>query len=632
VTASADRVASRIDVVRALLRTRTALLADVDLDPHAPERLLVRSDLSGTMQLFELAEGDLLELTALPEPVGTAHYIPGRRQAVLAIDEGGNERHQLYLLDLDEAARSTVASFDRLDPMTSDSRFGHHFAGVSPNGRTVAYVSNRANGVDFDLWVCDLASGVHRLSYASGAYCQPGSGFSPDGRFVSVLRPGDRPLDVDLVLVDVSNGEVTVPLAHVEEAALVGPPAWLDSSSFYASSNIGRDFSAIVRHDLAAGTTTRLAGTGERFDADVITSEDGGSIVVIENRDGTSAMRRYDPDGRSAETVVPVLEPGVAQFFFFSAPIRSTDGLRLYYTLTTPRLGGDVFCYELASGQTRRLTHSPAELEPEALIAPELGNATSFDREQVPLFLFRPPSGESRPPVVVVVHGGPESQAVQLFDPVIQALLAVGYGVVVPNVRGSTGYGKRYASLDDTTKRLDSVRDLEAVHSALEPAGFDASRAVLWGGSYGGYMVLAGLAFQPELWVAGVDIVGVSNLVTFLENTSAYRRAQREREYGSLERDREFLTEASPLTHVDAIRSPLFVIHGANDPRVPVSEAEQLVESLRRRGVPCTLRVYDDEGHGLVRLDNRLDAYTRAIGFLAETVGTAPGSFEGGRR
>jgi dipeptidyl aminopeptidase/acylaminoacyl peptidase len=192
--------------------------------------------------------------------------------------------------------------------------------------------------------------------------------------------------------------------------------------------------------------------------------------------------------------------------------------------------------------------------------------------------------------------------------------------VVVPNVRGSTGYGKRYASLDDTTRRLDSVRDLQSIHRALESLGFDSGRAALWGGSYGGYMTLAGLAFQPELWAAGIDIVGISNLVTFLEHTSEYRRAHREREYGSLTDHREFLTEASPLTHVEAIRAPLFVIHGRNDPRVPLGEAEQLVASLETRGVRCELRIYDDEGHGLARLPNQLDAYPRAIDFLDEVL------------
>ncbi len=597
------------------------MLSDIDRGPGVPERLLVRSDLGGTMQLYEIVSGELVGLTALSEPVRTAQYVPGRRQAVVAIDEGGNERHQLYLVDLDEAAGSAVTSFERLDPLTSDRRFGHHVAGVSPDGGLVAYVSNRGDGVDFDLWVCDLASREHRCCYAGGAWCQPASGFSPDGRFVSVLRPGDRPLDFDLVLVDVRSGEAKLPLEHPEEAALVGPPAWVSSSSFYASSNVGRDFSAIVHHDLATGTTRTVAGTGERFDADVVASADGRTLVVIENRDGTSAMQRYDPKRDALGSIVALQEPGVTHFFFFPAPILSEDGSRLYYSLTTPRIGGDVFAHDFASGDTRRLTHSPAEIEPQALVSAELGEITSFDGERIPFFAFRPRSPEPRPPVVVAVHGGPEAQAVLLFDPVVQALVASGYGVVVPNVRGSTGYGKRYASLDDITRRLDSVRDLEAVHGALEAAGFDPDRAILWGGSYGGYMVLAGLAFQPKLWAAGVDIVGISNLVTFLENTSDYRRAHREREYGSLTSDREFLTQASPLTHVDAIRSPLFVIHGRNDPRVPVGEAEQLLENLRTRGVACTLCVYEDEGHGLARLDNRLDAYPRAIEFLDDVLG-----------
>lgn len=610
---------SSADVVRALLRTRTALLEDVDSGPAG--RVLVRSDLTGTMQLYELLDGELRNLTALPEPIGAASYVPDSRTAVLAIDRGGDERHQLYLLELDAAASPPVPNLEALDPLTADPRFGHHLAGVDPDGRWIAYLSNRANGVDFDLWICDLATREHHLRYESGAYCQAGSGTSPDGRLVSVLRPGLRPLDFDLVLVDVQTGEAHTPLAHPDEAALIGPPAWVGSSAFYASSNVGRDFSAIVRHDLSTGETTRLADTGERFDADVVASRDGRTLVVIENRGGTNAMRRYDAASGRPGADIPLLEPGIVQYFsFFSPPILSDDGRRLYYTLMTPRLGGDVFVHDLAAGETQRLTHSPAELEPEELVSAERGEATSFDGETIPFFVFRPASDEPRPPVIVDVHGGPEAQAMLAFQPVVQALAAVGYGVVVPNVRGSTGYGKRYASLDDTTRRLDSVRDLEAVHGALAAAGFDPEHAAVWGGSYGGYMVLSALAFQPELWAAGVDIVGVSNLVTFLENTSEYRRAFREHEYGSLEHNREFLTEASPLTHAGAIRAPLFVIHGRNDPRVPVSEAEQLAELLARRGVRCELLIYEDEGHGLARLENQLDAYPRAISFLDEVL------------
>jgi dipeptidyl aminopeptidase/acylaminoacyl peptidase len=217
---------------------------------------------------------------------------------------------------------------------------------------------------------------------------------------------------------------------------------------------------------------------------------------------------------------------------------------------------------------------------------------------------------------VLHIHGGPEGEAQQLFSAIIQALALSGVDVLVPNVRGSAGYGKRWYSLDDVELRLDSVADLAAIHAWLPEAGLDPTRSVLWGGSYGGYMVLAGVTMQPDLWAGGVDIVGISSLITFLENTSGYRRAYREREYGWLDKDREFLAKASPITHLDDLRAPLFVIHGANDPRVPLSEAEQIKAALDERGIECELKVYADEGHGLAKRANRMDAYPAAFDFL----------------
>jgi dipeptidyl aminopeptidase/acylaminoacyl peptidase len=613
-------VSDRSDRVRALLSTRRTLHADLERGADAGERLLALADRSGTAQLHELAGGELVTLTALPEPVAAAHHVPGTRTAVIATDVGGNERHGLFLIDLDRAAARPVTAVDELRALAADPRYGHQAAGVSPDGRTLAYLSNRGDGVDFDLWLCDLATGESRRLYAGGAYCRAGSGFSPGGRFVSVLRPGRRPLDDDLVLVDVRTGEATIPLPHPGEAAQVGAPAWSSDEVFHVASNVGREFAAIVRHDLGSGETTTVPGTGEGCDAEVVAAGPEG-IVVVENRDGASVMWWLDTtSGMRRELALP--EPGVALTWYLAPPMVTDDGARLYFTLTTPRLAGDIHRLELgAPGPARRLTHSPAGVGPEELPAPELAAVASFDGERIPLFVLRPAPGEGPPPVVVSVHGGPEAQARRGFDPEVQALVAAGYAVVVPNVRGSTGYGRRYAALDDTTRRLDSVADLRAIHEGLADLGLDPGRAVLWGGSYGGYMVLAGLAFQPELWAAGVDIVGISNLVTFLENTSDYRRAHRELEYGSLARDRAFLTEASPLTHVDAIRAPLFVIHGRNDPRVPLGETEQLADSLARRGVRCELRIYDDEGHGLARLDNQLDAYPAAIAFLDEVLG-----------
>ena len=604
------------ELVRALINARTSVVADVEPGATASERVLVLRNLVGTMQLYELSGDAIVALTELSEPVGSARYVPGARLAVLGVDAGGNERRQLYLLDLDAAGRAPVRDLAELTPLTDASRFVHYLAGLSPDGELIAYLSNRSNGVDFDLWTCDLAGGQARLRWASGAWCQPGSGFSPGGRWLSLIRPGARPLDDDLVLVDLDGDVSTTPLPHPGRAALVSAPAWLGEERFLATSNADGDMLAIQLHDLAGDRTTPIPGSPPPADCHVISSLDGRAALVAENRDGATVMRRLDPGTGALGAELATAEPGIV-----AGAALTADGARLYYTLSGPRIPGDVFVADVADGTTRRLTESPTEVAPDALVEPDLATAASFDGERVPLFVYRPRDAGPRPPVVVHVHGGPESQAVRSFNPIVQALVAAGFAVVVPNVRGSTGYGRRWAALDDTVKRLDSVRDLAAVHGALGQLGFDPGRAALWGGSYGGYMVLAGLAFQPELWAAGVDIVGISNLVSFLENTAPYRRAHRELEYGSLEHDRAFLAAASPLTRADQIRAPLFVIHGRNDPRVPVGEAEQIARSLRDRGVRCELVIYEDEGHGLARLGNRLDAYPRAIAFLEDVLG-----------
>jgi dipeptidyl aminopeptidase/acylaminoacyl peptidase len=600
------------ELLHALLETRSAMLVDVSTDIDGRDRLLIRSDLTGTMQLYELGNNDTLRpVTDLPEPVGSAAYVRGGGFAVVEVDTGGDERYQLNLVGL----KGEPAGRGDLTALTNDPRFGHLLAGVSPDGTLVAYLSNRATGVDFDLWVCDVTSGEHRRLYAGGAWCQPASGFSPDGRWVSVLQPGPRPLDTELLLVEVATAKVQPILAHPDEAAEVGPPVWWDATSVFVSSNVGCDRAVVVRVDLTTGQSTQQITDGD-WDAAPVAAVPGIVLAVVENRNGASRLSLVDPGSQSEPVEVPLIEPGVVSSYAIPAPRLSPDGSRLYYTLSTPQRAGDVWSFERSSGETRRLTTSPTSAEPERLVSASVAEVESFDGELVPLHLYRPTNESASPSVVIVIHGGPESQATMSFNPIVQALAAAGYAVVVPNVRGSTGYGKRYASLDDTTRRLDSVRDLAAIHGWLASAGLDSKRAALWGGSYGGYMVLAGLAFQPALWAAGVDIVGISDLVTFLENTSEYRRAHREREYGSLATDREFLASASPLRHADDMRAPLFMIHGRNDPRVPVGETEQLAIRLQERGVDCQLVVYDNEGHGLARLPNRLDAYPKALAFL----------------
>lgn len=616
-TASGAAAASPLT---ALLESRSAAALDVD----DSGRVLVRSDLTGSGQLYECTPGaGLRALTDFTDTVNGC-YRPGHRQAVVAIDSGGDERHQLYLLDLDDPPG---AQRDRLTPVVVEPAWGHTPAGVSPDGARLAYVSNRRNGVDFDVWLVELDTGRQTCLYDGGGWCHPASGFSPDGRWLSVLRPGGYPLDADLLLFDVTAPQPRpprLPLPHPGTAALVGPPAWIGPDTFLVATDVGREFAAVVRHDLNEQTTVPVACA--EADLAVWASRDGQTALVARNDGGASSAALYEvsPWRRLAELALPSPEPVMAFSHTLPDPVLAPDGSAVTLTVTSPRLPGDVWRFA-RSGEGQRLTLSPTGVELDVLPVPERHLVTSFDATQVPVLVYRPAGGapQALAPVVVNVHGGPEAQAQPVFNPVVAGLVAAGFTVVTPNVRGSTGYGRSYAAADDTTRRLDSVADLAALHDWLPSAGLDPARAALWGGSYGGYMVLAGVAFQPGRWAAGVDIVGISDLVTFLENTSPYRRRHREREYGSLDTDREFLARASPLRRAGDITAPLFVIHGANDPRVPLSEAEQLVAQLTSRGVSCELQVFRDEGHGLARLANRLVAYPAAVAFLQATLGVA---------
>jgi dipeptidyl aminopeptidase/acylaminoacyl peptidase len=575
------------------------------------QRILVSSNLTGTEQLYRVGVGGgpPEALTAEPERVN-GMYLPGRDDLLVSIDAGGNERHQLYLLaDAPGAA---------LRPLVVEDEFIHWPGGASHDGRLVAYASNRRNGVDFDVYVRpvdqegDSTGGGDRCLFASGGWCQP-AGFSPDGRWLAVLRLTERNGDNDLYLVDLTGPPGPESVRHVsrhDDEATFGAPAWLgDSSGFYFATDTGRDVTALARYDLARGGFEYVL---ERpFGLSCAIDRSGRRLLLTTNEDGYTRAELLDPTTLASLGEVPLPGRGIAGFVF------SGDGDRLAYQFTSATEPGDVWSYEIATGTTTRLTTSPRDVPPAELVEPELGRYRSFDGEEVPVFLYRPPGASGPAPVIVWVHGGPEAQFQPGFNPIVQYLVSQGYAVAAPNVRGSTGYGKRWHHLDDVRRRLDSVADVGSLQDWLAAdAGLDASRAALVGASYGGYMVMAGLTLQPERWAAGVTIVGISSLVTFLENTSPWRRAFREREYGSLADDRDFLLQASPLTHLDHLRAPLFIIHGENDPRVPVTEARQLHAALSARGIPVELVVYPDEGHGLAKLANRLDAWPRAVSFL----------------
>ena len=569
-------------------------------------KVLVQSNLPGTAQLYRAPRtgGELRQITSYDEPT-SGGYLPTADELLILKDEGGNERLQIYRVRDDGSDLRNIAY---------DPEHIHRVGGVTRDGRTLAITSNRRNGIDFDVYVHDLETGEERLVFDMGGWCEAG-GFSPDGRFLSVSRLTDRSFDNDVYLIDLANDDVLHVCPHEEEAYL-STPAWgADGSHFFFSTDMERDFIALARYDLGSQHWERVI---ER-DWDVSCRIDwpGRHLLVSTNEEGYTRLDLHDAHTLERIREIPLPHRGTATGAF------SRDGHYIALTFVSSTEQGDVWIHETETADVRRLTNSPSPVPTDVFVEPELHRFSSFDGESVPLFLFRPRDVSGDAPVVVFIHGGPESQYTPVFNAVIQYFVHRGYAVVAPNVRGSTGYGKRYHHLDDKRKRLDSVRDLEALYGWLSStAGLDANRAALVGGSYGGYMVLAGLTFQPQLWAAGVDIVGISSFVTFLENTAAWRRRFREREYGSLDEDREFLIEASPLTHIDRLRAPLLIIHGTNDPRVPLIEAEQIHAALKAKGVETELLAYPDEGHGLAKLKNRLDAYPKAADFLDRVLRT----------
>ena len=590
--------------LRALLEMRQAWPLGFAPDGAS---LLIASDVPGTRQLHRLsvAGGELEQLTFFSEPVDGLVLPDGR--ILLVTDEGGNERGQLYLLDPEPHAEP--------EPLVVDPRFIHATPRVSRDGALLAYATNRRNGVDFDVVARRLESGEERV-FELGGWLGVLS-ISPDGRWIAVDRIGEAAGDSDVFLLDSESGEVVHATPH-EGSAEFGAPAWLPgSSAFLAATSAGRDTLALGRYELATREWQLVHEAP--WDLECAIDAAGATLLVGANEDGYSRLELRDPETLELRREVPLPEPGVAEHAVFSP-----DGTLLAFSFSSVREPHDVHLHECSTGVTRPLTTSPRDLDAARHVTPTLHRVESFDGETVPVFLFEP-EGEGPFPVVVTVHGGPESQwrpwYSQGFGAFTQFLVARGYAVAAPNVRGSSGYGKRFEHLDDVALRLDSVRDLAEVHAWLSARPeIDGSRAVVYGRSYGGYMVLAALAFQPELWAAGIEFVGISNLETFLENTSEYRRGAREREYGSLATDRELLRGASPASRVDAIRAPLFIEHGRNDPRVPVSESEALHRALRERGVRCELVIYEDEGHTIEKLGNRVDAFERAVAFLEDVL------------
>jgi dipeptidyl aminopeptidase/acylaminoacyl peptidase len=302
----------------------------------------------------------------------------------------------------------------------------------------------------------------------------------------------------------------------------------------------------------------------------------------------------------------------------------SKDGKFLAITITSSNKPYDIWILDIESDFCWRATNSDtAGIERDSFADSSLNHFESFDGLRVPYFKHVPKGEKPEKgwPAILTIHGGPEAQFVPYFSPIIQFYLSIGFSVIAPNIRGSAGYGRKYLDLDNKEKRLDSIMDIKylALHLKNDPE-INGEKLIISGGSYGGFAVLSAMTEHPEIWAAGIDIVGISNFVTFLQNTAPWRRKLRESEYGSLEEDKEMLKSISPIHKVENISSPLFIIHGDNDERVPLSEAIQIHKILKEKGLAVELLRFDDEGHGITKLENKIIAYSRIAEWLKEVV------------
>jgi dipeptidyl aminopeptidase/acylaminoacyl peptidase len=566
-----------------------------------------------------LAGGERIQITPGPQRAGFKAWSPVDPNLIIfGRDEGGDENWQLL---------STSPRGGTPGALIEDAGVQHNWGGYSFDGRLIAYASNARDRQFFDVYTTSSrssappSSGAHRVFQANG-----------DNRPVAWSHDGSKLLvsirtsnfNNDLLLVDVHSDTYLGRLltdhtgdADYESCAFSG-----DDAKLYCVSDAGgREHRGRAVIDLATGALTFFA-TDETYDIDsLVLSRDGARMAYVVNRGGYGelVLRDTDTDHLIATASLPPGVPGALEF--------STKGDRLVFDFSGPTHPPAIWEWRIPAGVGAKPIPPPRQVTVPALggiaqstfVEPTLVKFPSFDGLTIPAWFYKP-AGTSGPlPVIVNVHGGPEAQARPVFDPIIQFFVASGYAVLVPNVRGSSGYGNTYLHLADVRKRLDSVKDLHAAHDWLVASGgADPKRIALYGGSYGGFMVLAGLTNYPDDWAAGVDIVGISNFVTFLEHTSPYRRVNREAVYGSLEHDRAFLESISPLNHVDRIKAPLIIFLGENDPRVPASEGRQIAEALKARGVPVELTVFPNEGHGIARDDNRVTAYTQIAAFLAE--------------
>ncbi|HEX4544814.1 MAG TPA: prolyl oligopeptidase family serine peptidase [Candidatus Acidoferrum sp.] len=587
---------------------RSATLADW----HPSKReVLISTRFAETPQLHlvEIPGGARQQLTFFTDSVSGGRFHPhGGDYIVFAKDIGGGEWYQLYRYDL---ATGDVT-------LLTDGKARNLMGPWSSGGEQIAYMSTRRTGKDTDLWVMNPADPKtdHLVTQLTGGGWHP-EDWSPDDKKILLLEE----LSINesyLWLVDTKSGEKTevTPRDAKEKVSYSEARFSKDGKGIYVTTDESSEFHRIAFMDLETKKRAFLM-TKTRWDVEAFDlSQDGKRMAYITNEDGIAVLNIEDL--ATKKETQPKLPAGV-----ISGLRWHQNGRELGFSLNNARGPADVYSLDVAAGKLERWTNSETAVNTRSFPQAELIHWKSFDGQMISGFLYKPPSKfTGKRPILVVIHGGPEGQSQPNFLGRGNYFLnELGIALIYPNVRGSTGYGKTFSLMDNGLKRDDTYKDINALFDWITTQpGLDADRIAVTGGSYGGHMTLAVSTFYSDRIRCSVDIVGMSNLVTFLEHTEAYRRDLRRVEYGD-ERDpqmREYLEKIAPMNNIEKIKKPMFVIAGKNDPRVPVSESQQIADALKKQGTPVWLLIAKDEGHGYRKKPNQDFQFYATVEFLEE--------------
>jgi dipeptidyl aminopeptidase/acylaminoacyl peptidase len=581
--------------------------------------LLITTRFADTMQLHQvrMPAGARRQLTFSPEPVSGASYRPRTAEfMVFSQDVGGGEFYQLFRYD-PASGRSTLLT---------DGKSRNEGANWAPSGKWLAYTSTRRDGKNNDIYVIDPANPAsdHCVLQVSGGGWSV-QDWSPEesslllAEYISINKS-------HLHLLDLKSGLARRLTPDLPDAVAYGSARFAKhGSSFFAITDRDAEFRRVAEFILPTApnepaTLKRVLTAHIPWDVGGLEiSPDGKHLAFVANEAGLGVLHVMTT-GPAKELKLPPLPTGI-----ISGVTWHENNRDLGFTLSSARFPADVFSLDIKTRQVDRWTESETGgLNAAAFVVPELIKFKSFDGVEISAFVYRPDPTKfpGKRPAIINIHGGPESQSRPGFLARNNYFLEeMGIALVYPNVRGSDGYGKTFLTLDNGFKREDSVRDIGALLDWLaRDSSVDPERLTVMGGSYGGYMVLSCLTHFSDRLRCAVDIVGISNFLTFLRNTQDYRRDLRRVEYGD-ERDekmRDFLEKISPTTNVKKITRPLLVVQGKNDPRVPVTEAEQMVKAIRENGGTAWYLMAQDEGHGFAKKKNADFQFLATIVFLEQ--------------